>query len=309
MRRIVFALAPLLVLAGCSGGGGSTDTAAKALAQPFAYDASAPLGYRDAGIVNQDYPIKVHNVSFASPRGGRVLGYLTVPPGEGPYPAVIFLHGSGGSRLNFVPEASWLSARRMIGLTLDSPFVRPGPTLSGLAGVRRESDLGVQAVVDVRRAVDVLRSLPEVDDDHIGLLGYSAGAKTAAIAAGVEPRLEAIVLVSGGAPSLDAFIRAAPPALRAKVRPLLQVTDPSRYVGEAKGALLLQIGREDQVVPQADLQAMVDAAGDAEVKRYDAGHHLVTIAPAIYDQLDWLADKLDAHGEPVPRALIGPSNS
>jgi dienelactone hydrolase len=308
MGRIVLAAASVLVLAAC-GGDGSTEKAPAALAQPFTYDASAPLGYGDAGVVNHDYPIKIHNVSFTSPRGGRVLGYLTVPPGKGPYPVVIFLHGSGGSRLNFVPEASWLSARRLIGLTLDSPFVRPSPQLRGLAGIRHERDLGVQAVVDVRRAVDVLESLPQVDDDHIGLLGYSAGAKTAAIAAGVEPRLKAVVLVSGGAPSLDAFVRNAPASLRAQVRPLLRVTDPGRYVGHAAGALLVQIGREDELVPQRDLQAMVDAAGDAEVKRYDAGHHLVTVAPAIYDQLDWLADKLGARGGRVPRAIAGPSNT
>jgi dienelactone hydrolase len=298
----------VLVLAGC-GGGDSSDEKSTAPTGLFAYDSSESTGYRDAGVVNKGYPIKVHEISFASPRGGRVQGYLTVPPGKGPYPAVIFLHGAGGSRLNFVPEATWLSGRRMVGLTLDSPFVRPGPTLTGMAGVRHERDLGAQAVVDVRRAVDVLQSLPEVDDERIGLLGYSAGAKTGAIAAGVDPRLKAVVLVSGGAPSLDAFVSVVPQSLRGQVRNLLRGTDPSQYVGDAKGALLLQIGREDNVVPQKDLQAMVKAAGDAEVKRYDAGHHLVTVAPAIHDQLDWLQDKLDAGDETVPGALTGPSDT
>ena len=32
-------------------------------------------------------------------------------------------------------------------------------------------------------------------------------------------------------------------------------------------------------MPQIDLNAMVKAAGDAEVKRYDSGHKLVTFAP------------------------------
>jgi dienelactone hydrolase len=304
----VLRLLPLFVcflaLAGC--GGGDSDEPAASSADTFAYDADASLGYKDTGVVNKNYPIEVHDVSFTSPRGGRVLGYLTVPPGKGPYPAVIFLHGSGGNRLNFVPEASWLSARNMVGLTLDSPFVRPSPSLTGVAGVRHERDLGIEAVLDVRRAVDVLQSLPQVEDDEIGILGYSAGAKTAAIAAGVEPRLKAAVLVSGGAPSLDSYVAPLPESLRRQVRPLLRTTDPAQYVGDARGALLVQIGREDDVVPRRDLEAMVKAAGDAEVRRYDAGHHLVTVGPAIYDQLDWLTDKLGAEGT-VPRALRGPS--
>jgi dienelactone hydrolase len=305
VRRLLPVFVCFLAVAGC--GGGSDEPAATSTG-PFTYDANKPTGYKDAGVINKDYPIKVHDVSFASPRGGRVLGYLTVPPGKGPYPAVIFLHGSGGSRLNFVPEASWLSARNMVGLTLDSPFVRPGPQLTGVPGVRHERDLGVQAVVDVRRAVDVLRSLPQVEDDEIGILGYSAGAKTAAIAAGVEPRLKAAVLVSGGAPSLDRYVAPLPKPLRRQVRPLLRATDPAQYVGDAQGDLLIQIGREDDVVPQRDLEAMVKAAGDAEVKRYDAGHHLVTVGPAIYDQLDWLTEELGAKGS-VPRALRGPTTT
>jgi dienelactone hydrolase len=306
VRRVLPLFLCFFALAGC--GGGDSDEPAASATGPFSYDAGTELGYRDTGVVNKNYPIEVHDVSFASPRGGRVLGYLTVPPGKGPYPAVIFLHGSGGNRLNFVPEASWLSARNMVGLTLDSPFVRPSPSLTGVAGVRHERDLGVEAVLDVRRAVDVLQSLPQVKDDEIGILGYSAGAKTAAIAAGVEPRLKAAVLVSGGAPSLDSYVAPLPESLRRQVRPLLRTTDPAQYVGDAQGDLLIQIGRADDVVPQRDLEAMVKAAGDAEVRRYDAGHHLVTVGPAIYDQLDWLTDKLGAEGT-VPRALRGPTTN
>ena len=44
------------------------------------------------------------------------------------------------------------------------------------------------------------------------------------------------------------------------------------------------------------------------VKRYDSGHKLVTFAPAIHDQLDWLKDKLDAGNDVVPGALTGPVN-
>jgi dienelactone hydrolase len=304
--RALALLLLLLGLAACAGGGG--DSEGDQAPAPFRYNAGADLGYRDNGVVSEAAGIRVHDISFASPRGGRVQGYLTVPPGDGKYPAVIFLHGSGGSRLNFVPESSWLAGRRVVGMTIDSPFVRPAPRLEGLAGLRNERDRSLQAVVDVRRAIDVLQSLKQVDDDHIGILGFSAGAKTAAIATGVDPRLKAGVIVSGGAPTLDAFVNASPPAVRPQVRSILGPTDPTRYIGNAKGKLLIQIATGDTLVPQADLDRMVTAAGDAEVKRYDGGHKLVTFAPAIHDQLNFLWDELDAGTDAVPGALTGPVN-
>lgn len=300
------AVALAVAVAGCGGGGGDNTTTTSAGPPLFSYDPSAALGYRDAGVVPNTNP-QVHDVSFTSPRGGRVPGYLTVPPGKGPFPAVIFLHGSGGSRRNFVSEASWLSGRNVVGLTMDSPFVRPRPTLTGMPGIRQERNLEAQAVVDARRAVDVLASLPYVDKDRIGLLGFSAGAKTAAVAAGVDPRFKATVIVSGGAPPVESFVDTAPAKFRSQIRSLLASIDPYRYVGKARGKLLIQIGRADEEVTQGDLDRMVKAAGDAEVKRYDAGHALVTNATAIRDELDWLAKELDAHGT-VPGALTGPVN-
>src|SRR5206468_9806223 len=86
-----------LTAVGCGSGGTSSPTVTTAAARPaspFGYQASAPLGYRNAGRVNGPYPIAVDDVSYAVP-GGRVEGYLALPPGKGRVPAVIFLHGSG----------------------------------------------------------------------------------------------------------------------------------------------------------------------------------------------------------------------
>ena len=101
IRGALAAVALAVAVAGCGGGSGGNTTTTSAGPKLFDYDASANLGYRDAGVVPNTNP-KVHDVSFTSPRGGRVPGYLTVPPGKGPFPAVIFLHGSGGTRRNFV---------------------------------------------------------------------------------------------------------------------------------------------------------------------------------------------------------------
>ena len=39
----------------------------------------------------------MRDISYASPEGGRVPGYLILPPGHGRHPAVIYMHGLGAT--------------------------------------------------------------------------------------------------------------------------------------------------------------------------------------------------------------------
>ena len=88
------ALACLAVLIPAACGGGSKD----ATDPVYAYDEDEPIAKQDAGLANSDYPVKIHDITFD---GGaeRVPAFLLVPPGEGLYPAVIYLHGQGGDWL------------------------------------------------------------------------------------------------------------------------------------------------------------------------------------------------------------------
>ncbi len=303
MLRIGLALGVALLAAGCGGG-----NAVATHPSLFGYDRSVPLGFRDRGPVNHGYPIQVRDVSYASPRGGRVSAFLVVPPGKGPFPAVLYLHGSGEDRTGLVVPAAWLAARGAVGLAIDSAFVRAsGPTPADpVRRLERERDLTAQTVVDLRRGVDLLASLPQVDATRIGFVGYSSGAKLGAILAGVEPRIRAYDLMSGGSPALDAFVAAAPPSLRGPMRRVLGEVDPLRYIRRARpAALFFQDGLEDTVVPHAQLAAL--AAAGSEPKRirwYRADHSLN--AQAVRDQLAWLTRELGIRGPVVPGSRTGP---
>lgn len=303
MLRIGLILGIALLAAGC--GGGKAATTHSSL---FGYDRGAPLAFRDRGPVNHGYPIQVRDVSYASPRGGRVAAYLVVPPGKGPFPAVIYLHGSGEDRTHLVVPAAWLAARGAVALAIDSAFVHasgPVPT-DPVKRLERERDLTAQTVVDLRRGVDVLASLPQVDAKRIGFVGYSGGAKIGAILAGVEPRIHAFDLMSGGSAPVDSFVAEAPQSLRAPVKSALGAVDPLRFVHRAgPAALFFQDGLDDTVVPHAQLAAL--AAAGSEPKRirwYRADHSLD--AQAFRDQLAWLSRELGIHGPAVPHARTGP---
>jgi dienelactone hydrolase len=303
--RVALLASAVLLAAGC---GGATRGSPSAARSPFSYDAARPLRFQDHGRVNAGYPIPFDDVSYVS-LGERIPGYLVVPPGRGRLPAVIWLHGSGGGRGALLVEAAWLAARGAVSLTITSPSSLAGAPprgLAPLAELRREGDLALRDVIAVRRAVDLLQSLPRVDPKRIGLAGISLGARTGAIVAGVEPRVRDLVLMSGGALPVEAYVRQTPKPLRAAVARTLGQIDPLRYIGRGpRNGILLQDGRSDSVVPRAALVALARAAPPGtEVRWYPAGHLLNL--QAFREQLDWLARKLGIHGPAVPGALTGP---
>lgn len=96
------------------------------------YDENAPLNIKQAGIQKRD-GVTIYDISFASPmgcrtkvgpNGGTVTAYLVVPPGAGPFPAVIYGHwcmpgSEKKNRTEFLDEAIVLAR------TLGSSPCRP----------------------------------------------------------------------------------------------------------------------------------------------------------------------------------------
>jgi dienelactone hydrolase len=290
--RAAAALGLLTVfLAAC--GTRSEPSTAPAQRGPFGYDRGAALQVQSRQVAGGRAGT-VQDLSFTSPRGGRVPAYLVLPASKGRHPAVVLLHGSGGDRRELLGLAAGLAARGIVGMTIDSPVARlQTQTLpAGLAGVRRRSALLEQEVLDLRRAVDVLLARPEVDPGRLGFLGFSAGARSGAILAGVEPRIGSFVLISGGADPVSAYVRGAGPALREQIIPLLRQVDPLHWIAKARpNTIFFQDGKRDEVVPRSALVALIRAAPKPQrVRWYDTGH-----SPNGREQTDavaWLTERL-----------------
>src|SRR5205823_662209 len=197
--------------------------------------------------------IKVHDVSLASSKGGRVHAYLVVPPGKGPFPAVIWAHGSGVTRSDLLVQATWFAARGSVELVPDDPFERNPALYTPTAAQLRAAV--IQEIVDLRRMVDLLQSLPYVNDRQIGYTGLSLGARYGAFLAGAEPRIKAFDLQSGRdgsfAPDLNELT----------------------WIRHSHAAFLFQLGRHDELVPRTALLSLEQAAPPPKAIRwYDAGH-------------------------------------
>ncbi len=133
---------------------------------------------------------------------GTLSGTLFLPPGEGPFPAVVFLAGSGdesyrtgweGERRSwFWPELqAWFAERGHAVFIFDKPGIG-----------RSEGDWRKESFDDrannALAAVRALHSRPEIEPGRIGLLGHSQGGWIAVSAAARGPDDVAYVISLAG---------------------------------------------------------------------------------------------------------------
>ncbi len=128
-------------------------------------------------------------VEFSSD-GVTLRGQLYIPPGSGPFPAVVLVHGSGSqSAIQYFYNGDFLAAKEIATLVFDKRG-------SGLSEGDFTFDFN-QLARDVVAATDVLADHEAIDADRIGLCGYSQGAWVAPLAASLDPRIH-FVSVSYG---------------------------------------------------------------------------------------------------------------
>ena len=305
MRRLLLAVLAATALVGAAAGcgGGSTSTKPPpplpaSLAAVFRYDRSAqgdrPL--HDVKVVNQGYPVKVHDVWYEGPGHDRIDGYLMVPPGKGPFAGVVFVPGAGGTRDSWLVDAADVAARGAVTFALSTPFIESQPTPGGLGPIYQYRIGFTQSVLDLRRALDLLATRPGVDPKRLGIVGHSLGGGVVAATAGVDKRPAAVVVM---APVGRAhFYPPLSSELQAEANQDLRSVVPTTYVRYAHAALLLALAKHDDVIPRSEYDAYKSfVPGGTTVRSYDTGHTFSQ--SSVSDMLDWLADEL--HLGPLPK--------
>jgi dienelactone hydrolase len=130
--------------------------------------------------------------------------------GAKPYPAVIFLHGTGGKKEDNQKILYQLTKRGIIGVAIDARF--HGERIAGGAhGAKEYVDAATAAwenkdqahqthpflfdtAFDLWRVTDYLVSRPDVDANRIGMGGISMGGMETWLAASVDKRIKVVVL-------------------------------------------------------------------------------------------------------------------
>ena len=130
------------------------------------------------------------DVKFES-QGTQLTGVVRRPAGDGPYPAVAFVDGSGSAeRDGWDDEAEALASAGFASLAWDKPGC------GGSGGDWRDQSLQDRAA-EALAAVACLTGQEGVDPGRIALLGGSQGGWVAPLAASRSPSVAAVIGLSG----------------------------------------------------------------------------------------------------------------
>ena len=302
MRQLLGGAIAVLFLAGslpvgCGGGDRAGPSEPEATLAPellslYDYEPGA-LDVQEGESRERDGAV-VRDLSYAGPVG-RITAYYVTPQGEGPFPAVVFMHGSPGQRVTFLGEAVELAQRGIASVLPDAPFAR-SPRPPDVDFTDGDPARLSQLVVELRRAVDFLVEQDEVDPSRLGYVGFSWGGSLGANFAAVERRVGSFVLISGVPRLSERLVEIGEEREIEGLEGYADVIEPYdavNYLGDvAPNALYLQFGEQDTAPSPEQGQEMMDAASEPkEMHLYDAGHELNDEAKA--DRANWLARRFE----------------
>lgn len=146
------------------------------------------------------FPYRSEEVRIPNPRapGVTLAGTLTLPPGDGPFPAAILISGSGAqdrdeSLMGHKPFAVLADHLTKAGIAVLRYDDRGTAQSSGNFQGATSADFATDAAA----AFAFLRGRREIDRNAIGYIGHSEGAMIGPIAAADSPGLAYLVLLAG----------------------------------------------------------------------------------------------------------------
>jgi pimeloyl-ACP methyl ester carboxylesterase len=226
--------------------------------------------------------LTISQIRFDNGVGGRARATLVEPPRPNGAAVILAHGGTDDGRHFFLDEAIALAGT---GITALLPATRFPPH-----GDQRASAAAIHASVVIhRRGLDVLRTLRLTT---FGFFGHSGGAFQGAYLSAVEPRLTALVLASVGSGTLARLaageLPSGTPATDAYLR-FLRSYDPTAYVSvPGRRRLLLQHGRDDQIVLRHEAELVMHAAAQpVEWRVYPCAHDTASHPEARSDRLQF----------------------
>ena len=223
---------------------------------------------------------------FRNPAGDTVHGWLCTPPGDGPFPLYMKVHG-GPDWLYL--DTWWPDVQALV----DEGFAVAMVNYRGSIGYGRDwrdhiiGNIGVPEVEDVVAGLDDLVVRGVADPARAVVGGWSWGGYITLLALGTRPD-RFVAGVAGvpvgdymesyddSAPSLQAYDRSLAGGVVHDIPEFIAERSPITYVDRVKVPVLVLVGEHDtrcvpgQVYRYVD--ALREAGGDVELYSYGEGH-------------------------------------
>jgi pimeloyl-ACP methyl ester carboxylesterase len=234
------------------------------------------------------FPYRQEEVRFQS-AGASLAGTLTLPEGEGPFPAVVLIAGSGPHTRNerildhqpFLVLADDLTRRGVAVLRYDKRGVGGSIGDYHAATTRDFAD-------DAEAALALLRARRDIDARKIGLVGHSEGAMIAPMIAAEDPKVAFLALLAPPAVTGEAILLEQDRLIR-----IASGQDPVQARASAQGQRRLY----DLIVAGADARQLRAAQG------LPPGLEATDQPSSLLNQLPWMKYFLAYDPAPALRQL------
>lgn len=280
----------------------------------YAYDDSVPLDAvrksLDSATWYDQYDVEYRSL------GETVYARFVVPKSDKAVPCIVGVHGMFSDNIYQFWTAADFAAKRGFAVIVPSlPYhhkrTQGRPLIPGQQLIVGPPEVVKgnlrRAVVDVRRTVDYVSGLPEIDSRSISVAGISLGGTLATLAFKVDPRFAKGVAVVGGSgvggilengriDVLNMFRAAARAGL---VNPqeyvdALKIVDPINLPDPSPRPALLLNGTSD-IIMVADNAVRLRESLALAKQVWTNGSHYFPLYPAVYLLMDFLLDHGPAH--------------
>ena len=254
--------------------------------------------------------------AFANTTGQRVHGFVAAPPGDGPHPVVMLVHGG----------PTWAYSDTFMADV--QAFVDHGVAVAmvnyrgstGYGTAFRDfliGNPGLPEVEDVVAGLDALVAEGVADSTRAAISGGSWGGYITLLALGLHPERWAVATAAvpvadyvtafaDEAPSLQAFDRTLFGGTPDEVGDLYVERSPLTYVDRVRAPVLVIAGDNDSRCPIQQVLNYVEAlrarGGEVELYRFDAGHGSMVIEERVRQmraELDFVLPRLGTAAKPA----------
>ena len=193
------------------------------------------------------------NISFPGPDGTTLSGYIAMPAGSGPFPAVLMIHEWWGLNHDTALLADALSEEGFVVLAADafrgSVAVTVQDARSQVQNTPRD-----QFAADLDASLEFLRAHPKVEAEKVAALGFCFGGTQSMYMGTRNPELSGVVIFYGGGPITS-----------------VQQLGQMRSAGPVLGIY----GEEDRGIPQDQVKAFEAALETENVE------HTIEVYPGV----------------------------
>ncbi len=232
-----------------------------------------------------------------TPFGYRRVAEMYRPEGVGSFPAILYVHWYESESINshrsqFEEEAKELAQSGAICISIETLWSDRDFFLKRTQA--EDAQNSVEEVVNIRRAMDLLLSQPNVDAKRFAYVGHDFGGMYGVLAGSLDQRPSHYVVMAATPRFPDWYLylpKVEGQARETFIRQMAEI-DPIVHVPNLSPAeVFFQFATDDFHVPKDRAQEFFAAAKDPkEMKWYEAGHGLND--DATRDRKAWLKEKL-----------------